>query len=145
MLRKTYLGQKKSLKANKGQKGQKRPIKGQKLKNVQNHFEIKKYEIKKEQKEICIDVVIATQRFYKKEDEDLLNIPNPFKKRHKVNKKTKNIHIDAIITNEVLIEGEWYKKGDTIKRFVISKISTFEVIFKDKHTQKYIIKAITNE
>jgi len=48
------------------------------------------------------------------------------------------IQIDAIVANEALIEGDWYKKGDIFHKRFIVKIEPTVVKFVDKRSHKTI-------
>lgn len=115
------------------------------LEHIQENFVILKCELKKEKKEIMLDLIIDIRKYFDKEDVVLSNIPNPFLGQKKRKKRDNSIKIDAIISDEVLIEGDWYKKGAVIKGFIISHISDTEVLFIQKNTHKKMIRKITNE
>jgi len=115
------------------------------LEHIQENFVISKCEIEKGKKELVLNLIINTQKYFEEEELVFSNIPNPFLETKKRKKKDTSIKIEAIIAGEVLIEGDWYKKGDHIKGFIVSKISDSEVLFVQKYTHIHLKKEITNE
>ena len=115
------------------------------LEYIQENFVILKCKIEKIDKELISDIVIDTRKYFEEEEITLSDTPNPFMARKKKKKKDTSIKIEAIIAGEVLIEGDWYKKGDMVKNYIVSKILDFEVLFIEENTHRYLKKEITNE
>lgn len=96
-------------------------------------------------------IVIGSYYFLNKnqKNKESISVKDPFHKKpiepsiSLENKPTKKVHqdriqIDAIVANEVLIEGDWYKEGDIFhKRFRV-KIEPTVVKFVDNQSHKTI-------
>ena len=85
---------------------------------------------------------------------DFLKIPSPLEGIKKVidNNKTKtvlvetvenvNFVLNAIVNDNVYINGKWYKKGDTIHGFVIREVYDDHIVLKGKRKtiKVYLVK-----
>ncbi|MGB5867322.1 MAG: hypothetical protein WBG69_05555 [Arcobacteraceae bacterium] len=120
------------------------------LDNLQNNFEIKNFEILYENKITTLSVSFNRKYSYKfaKESQKNEKIANPFyqfQNNMQAQISMKPFQITAILDDEILVDGSWYKKSNMIYDYKILSISPREVILKHSITQQKITKKVTNE
>lgn len=111
------------------------------LKKLKLHFDIEFYKISRTNAKISLIVKIKSKYFFHK---NLFNKEYFYKK---VRKKSQVFTIvpEAIINNNVLIENNWYRVGDTLHSFVIRSISDELVVLFDKKNQVIKKVRVNNE
>lgn len=123
------------------------------LQFLENHFSIEYLNIDAQKSFLKIKVILNIKNIFDIQQSKFINgkLGNPFyfksTRQNKIEKiKTDNfivpqIQIDAILDNEILIDGVWYGLNDSIKDNKIIKIEQERVIFKNLlHKKKFIIK-----
>ena len=118
------------------------------LKEFQNKFIIKKFEIQKENNIIYANVVLnTTYMFNDKSNQVIYNkFNNPFIKQAKKKMQVpKDIKITAIIDKEVLINEKWYKKDDTISIYNIINITNKHIVLFNNLTKTTMNKEVNYE
>jgi len=109
------------------------------LQKLQIHLQILSFKFIKKEALYHLQLLINTEYLFNK---SALN--KEFLKRSK-KPNTIAIKIDAIIDNEVLLNGKWYKKTDTYKEMEISQIKKNYIYLKDIKTNKIIKVELLNE
>ncbi len=118
------------------------------LKEFQNKFIIKEFEIKKESNVISVTVVLDIRYIFNDKSKQVVytKIYKPFNKEAKKKKKVyEDIKVSAIIGKEVLISGQWYKENDTVTKYKIVKINKENVMLLDNVTKGIISKKVDYE
>jgi len=119
--------------------------------NIEENFQIKKFEIKRFDTKIDVSVTLSTKVFFTHETKhiDTAQVANPFYVTSYMNKKNKkkekNLVVSAIVEKEILINNEWYKIDDIVEGYKIIEMKNNQVTFVDIKTDKKIIKGIFNE
>lgn len=131
----------------------------------QEHLNITSFELQENQEnnnDIILDLVIKKDYFYNsyKSSEivqnkiEALQIISPFQnksqnedtlKKQESGVKLEELKLSAIIKDEVLIDGKWYKQGDSINQNKILKIDKNTITIYDAIKGKNLIKGITYE
>ena len=112
-----------------------------------NNFEIKEFEMKKNDNKISLDIYLDRRFFYnahinKLSNQDLLN---PFIEREdSMDTNKKELTISAIINHEVLIDNDWYIEGDTVFNYKIISIKDNKVVLLDIDTKENLVKSIND-
>jgi hypothetical protein len=115
---------------------------------LQNNFTIKSFEILKDKNTINTNVILdkiyydTINSHYRKN----LKIVNPFieniSQEPKISKYPK---ITAIVSSEVLVNGNWYTVGDTMNSYKIVKIHTNTVTLLNLLTKQKVTKEVNYE
>lgn len=118
------------------------------LTTIENHFVINSFELIEENEQTILSIMIDTNYFYKSQMiKKSVSNPNPFfqnkLKKQKVNTVDIQLNITAIISNEVLIDGIWYKEEDSVGNFKILSILSDKVQFKNLITKQIVIKKVS--
>lgn len=117
---------------------------------VSKNFNIKNFEIKKEQKKLKFFIRLDKSMLFPVLQNSKIqkDIKNPFiKNSTEISEEIPNVILSAIINDEVLIDNFWYKKGDKIYDYKIDSILGIKnkVIFVNVKTDKKITKSINYE
>lgn len=117
---------------------------------VNQKFRIRNFEIKKEKNSMYFFISLDKSILLSRKDTITLpkDIKNPFIKRSfKEVQKVREIILNVIVNDEVLIDDAWYKKGDKIYDYKIDTILGGEnkVIFTNLKTEEKIIKRVNHE
>ena len=115
---------------------------------ISHNFKIKQFEINKLDNQIEVSMRLAKQMYpnMKGSKLEIEEILNPFIPEKRENKYTSSIIIlSAIVNLEILVNNNWYKKGDRIKEYLVLLIKKNEVLFFNTKTKKTIVKRISFE
>lgn len=114
------------------------------LQKIKLHYEIFSFEVLKEKNLTRLHLTINNQYFFNK---DSVNKEFNTAKKTIINKVIKQVQIklEAIIDNEVLIDGLWYKKGETYKQNKIIDIKRKFIKLQNKATKKVVKMELFNE
>lgn len=118
------------------------------LTTIENHFVINSFELIEENEQTILSIMIDTNYFYKSSMiKKSIKNPNPFLqnklKKQKVNTVDIKLKITAIISNEVLIDGIWYKERDSVGNFKILSILKDKVQFKNLITKQIVTEKVS--
>jgi len=118
------------------------------LNEISNNFKIKQFEIKKVINKIDVSIRLDREMYTIVRNSTLKKekIFNPFIiKRAKKKYKASKIIVSAIVNFEILVNNNWYTKGDRIKEYLVLLIKKNEVFFLNTITKKKIVKRIIYE
>ena len=118
------------------------------LTTIENHFVINSFELIEENEQTILSIMIDTNYFYTSSMiKKSIKNPNPFLqnklKKQKVNTVDIKLKITAIISNEVLIDGIWYKERDSVGNFTILSILKDKVQFKNLITKQIVTEKVS--
>jgi len=118
------------------------------LTTIENHFVINSFELIEENEQTILSIMIDTNYFYTSSMiKKSIKNPNPFLqnklKKQKVNTVDIKLKITAIISNEVLIDGIWYKERDSVGNFTILSILKDKVQFKNLITKQLVTEKVS--
>lgn len=108
------------------------------LKEFQNKFKVHKFEIQNDNDVLFVSVILNTQFIFNNQNNKISHhkTHNPFiKKEEKKIKVYKDIKVTAIIGKEVLIQGQWYKKNDTVSIYNIININKEDIVLFNNVTK----------
>lgn len=120
------------------------------LNHLENSFEIKNFEILAENGVITLSVSFGRKYNYSSIKDTIKNIKirNPFYVNNdKIASKvpTKDFKITAILDDEVLVDGAWYKHSNILYDYKIVSIQPNEVLLEHIRTKQHITKKVSNE
>lgn len=116
--------------------------------NLNEHFNIKYLRLKKADKTVLLKIDFSKKYFYKSDQSHSYNnLPNPFNYNETLTKNTKSeLVLKAIVSNNIFLNGKWYKKGDRVGEYkVISIKDEYVVLFNDKSDKKLFLKVFKDE
>jgi len=118
------------------------------LTTIENHFVINSFELIEENEQTILSIMIQSSYFYRSAlAKKSIKNPNPFLqnklKKQKVNTVDIKLKITAIISNEVLIDGIWYKERDSVGNFKILSILKDKVELKSLITKQIVTEKVS--
>jgi len=118
------------------------------LSDTSTNFKVKKFEIKKVENKIDLLIQLDRQMYTFIQNGKLKKekIFNPFLIERAQNEYIESkIILSAIVNLEILVNNNWYKKGDRIKEYLVLFVKKNEVLFLNTKTKKKIVKRIIYE
>jgi len=118
------------------------------LNDTSTNFKVKKFEIKKVENKIDLLIQLDRQMYTFIQNGKLKKekIFNPFLIERVQNEYIESkIILSAIVNLEILVNNNWYKKGDRIKEYLVLFVKKNEVLFLNTKTKKKIVKRIIYE
>jgi len=111
------------------------------LQKLQLHLNVISFKLKKEKGYIYFYLQIESEYFFNK-----LFVDKEFYTQDKnIQKKSDPLKIDAIIENEVLLEGLWYKKGLDYKDYKLIKVEKNYIQLKHNTTDQILKVELVDE
>jgi len=118
------------------------------LNETSTTFKVKQFEMKKVDNKIDLSIRLDRQMYTFMQNGKLKKekIFNPFLiERENKEYEASKIILSAIVNLEILVNNNWYKKGDRIKEYLVLFVKKNEVLFLNTKTKKKILKRIIYE